>query len=85
MTRPARPDAVRYRIGATKLRIDPSEYRQQREAGQRWCAHDKRWEAADRFGPNRTRAGGVAGSCRESLREYARVNMVRLRAERLVG
>jgi hypothetical protein len=75
-----------YRVGAHRLGISVDEYRQHREAGERWCSAHKRWEPADLFGArqrvcidgNRERVRRY--QTREYTRDYYRRNRARLNA-----
>lgn len=82
MTRSNTPEETAVRMGAIALGIDPHEYRQQIDAGLKWCSDCKRWQPRSEFGPHRGRRDGLNTACAVSIRGRARVTMARLRAER---
>jgi len=59
-------------MGATRLGIDPSEYRAKREAGLRWCTGHKRWEPSADFVSHPGKRDGIGGQCVESNRAISR-------------
>lgn len=65
-------DETRYRMGAIRLGIDPSEYRAHREAGERWCSGCHVWEPVANFGPHARMRDGIDSQCRQSSRDRSR-------------
>lgn len=74
-------EETRILMGASRLGIDPSDYRAQREAGNRWCSGHHAWEPADRFGPHARMRDGIDTRCRDIARERAREYQRQRRAQ----
>lgn len=75
------PAEFGYRCGASKLGIDPYEYRAQIEAGQKWCSFHKTWEPRESFGPHPYTRSGLDSQCVEGSRTRSREYRRRKRAE----
>ena len=75
-------EEARYRMGASRLGIDPSEYRAKIEAGLRWCSFHKSWEPAETFVRRTDRSSGYDAQCVEASRSRSRENMRALRERR---
>lgn len=57
---------------AARVGLSPTEYMDRVNAGLRWCYRDQDWEPCSAFGRDRSRADGLARSCRRSSSAAAR-------------